>query len=789
MLTRICLCAAVGVVGSSIRGADDIDCFDMCALAVDTSECSRTFCNEHDHCEGIYQNGADFQLVWGLIDPPTYWNEVSCESALAYNQANRRNVHIRFRDESEDGGRVGSRRRLGHPHAHDLDQDDEEIHTDDAYSRIDEIDADDDANSDVSGDDADDEVDSVVDGFEDADDEVDFVVGGLADHVQPLNLDAFFANDSSFTKFDDIRARCLAALTTCVNIWTLAAPFWEHVCDVAPPLDELESAVNELFAMPEEWHLLPRSWSDMNEFLLSVGALSFILNNPQSVSPEDFMKSKRLFAIASKFNPDISSKYQELTASWEAPILPIHWSVVCVHCRGYSTSTVLPEHSIDNLATSMLSGATPQGVLAHLVHFLSRVESFDEYLCTNLPVFEFLQTNFEAGFSKISSRRNILSRFARKCSQYLKITHKDIERYLNAELTVLQRHQYPVSPLFSTEQDATSETFLPTAIEWFNIMDKLDFIHPFSPQVTFTDSPASGNGPRKEWISKLIRVAFDPANGYFEYSDERNLYVTPTSVASISLHHYRQIGRMVGLGVKDGLSMEISLTPACVSLLHGGNAGLFNMDEFLYTHDPQYATDTLKLKHDFIGNAFVPGLFEFPNGEPLTDSSKINEYIAAVRNDKLFPEHVISRMTMLLAGIYDVLPYGILEYYTIQHIDHLLRGDVTPISTTALRTMVEYIPKSAKDYPEVAWLWELLDESSEEQLEAFLSFISSAPRPPINAAELGEWMQITFSHHSDRMPKSQTCFKQLILSRYKDKETLKKLSRLAFDHCKSMERK
>ena len=309
------------------------------------------------------------------------------------------------------------------------------------------------------------------------------------------------------------------------------------------------------------------------------------------------------------------------------------------------------------------------------------------------------------------------------------------------------------------------------------------------PTVEFRDSEARGDGPRNVWVSNTLREAI--GRGYFVFSDERELYMKPAPLPSGAaarrsrLSDYVLLGRLIGFALRLSISSGIWFTPACLQMLRSAND--FD-DEFAETvweiEDPVAAHSTHLLAVDDIGEMKgydFPPLSEKPSRKRKMEtlsSENVDSFVKATRNHRI-NFSVRLQMRAILQGMYDVLDYGSLEYLTIAELEEKLRGpafiDVHQLKDSTTLT----VPATTQH---VEWFWDVVGSYTQEELEKLLTFVTGAHRPPIGGFPDAYIQLAVEPDNVDYLPKAQTCFKRLILSKYTDKATLKQKLDYAIQH-------
>jgi hypothetical protein len=314
---------------------------------------------------------------------------------------------------------------------------------------------------------------------------------------------------------------------------------------------------------------------------------------------------------------------------------------------------------------------------------------------------------------------------------------------------------------------------------------------------------------------------FLPSFGLFEYSDEREVYMKPrplvvpigspdgqepgTPLSGEPLKRYllayRQVGRLIGLALDDGVCPGISFTDGALSFLLYPNTIDLNEIVLLGKESPATRASFEKMiQTDWTNEAqaAVLGEIDFAGLKPHGESehvSKANvaEYVQLSAKRKVFGS-IADQMMSIVHGLNEVLPLGHLSFLTPEEIFRMLRGE-PQIDRENLRASTMYFPDNMNSDPQIAWLWEIIGGLSEAQMRDFIKFVSGSSYPPIHnfTGHSGDrkWLQVSVEPalKLDQAPLSQTCFVQLRIPRYSTQEIMRERIIFAIENAKSMETK
>ena len=135
-----------------------------------------------------------------------------------------------------------------------------------------------------------------------------------------------------------------------------------------------------------------------------------------------------------------------------------------------------------------------------------------------------------------------------------------------------------------------------------------------------------------------------------------------------------------------------------------------------------------------------------------------------------------------LKGLYSMIPKKFLKLFKIEELELLISGfqtiDVNKIKEKTTYEGVTYEGVYGDNQARyesdntIVWFWEILHEHEEDQefLKKLLQFVTSSSKIGIHFS-----FNITKNNENARVPVAHTCFNQLVLSNYNDKEQLKKM--------------
>ncbi|RXG70066.1 Ubiquitin-protein ligase E3C [Armadillidium vulgare] len=306
--------------------------------------------------------------------------------------------------------------------------------------------------------------------------------------------------------------------------------------------------------------------------------------------------------------------------------------------------------------------------------------------------------------------------------------------------------------------------------------------------VGLDEAGIDGGGIFREFLSELLKTAFDPNRGFFLLTRDNTLYPNPSSrlIADDFEKHYYFVGRMLGKALYENLLVEIPLAGFFLSkLLSGSNSVEF---QHLDSLDPELCKNLLSLKNyegdiqdlglDFtvlnaeLGQNYIDELI--PNGTniPVTNQNCI-EYIYRMADYKL-NKQIAKQCQAFKEGVFNVVGSRWLRLFDWRELQMMVSGASTPIDIEGLKTNTVYSGAYNENHPTIVTFWKVVSNFSESQCRQLLKFVTSCSRPPLlGFKELYPSFCIQPSGDEDRLPSASTCMNLLKLPEYKDENTLR----------------
>ena len=290
-------------------------------------------------------------------------------------------------------------------------------------------------------------------------------------------------------------------------------------------------------------------------------------------------------------------------------------------------------------------------------------------------------------------------------------------------------------------------------------------------------------GVRKEFFLLFIRQIFDPNYGMFSYNSKTRLYWFNHYTFEPKIK-YELIGIIFGLAIYNNIILDVKFPLTVYKKLLGINPTLEDMKEYdpeLYQNlkflkETQDANLKENLDIDFtvIDDKFGEKLtVELkPDGDKIpVDLSNKNEYIDLFIN-WFFNDSIKDVFKSFEKGFYRVFNRDLSKILSPEELELIICGTHV-LDFNELKKVCRY-EEYTEESQTIIDFWDVVLQFTEEDKKKFLSFVTGCDRAPIDG--LGS-LPITISNGGtdlEQLPSAHTCFNNLILPNYNDKEKLKK---------------
>ncbi|KAJ3022338.1 UNVERIFIED_CONTAM: Ubiquitin-protein ligase E3B [Siphonaria sp. JEL0065] len=320
------------------------------------------------------------------------------------------------------------------------------------------------------------------------------------------------------------------------------------------------------------------------------------------------------------------------------------------------------------------------------------------------------------------------------------------------------------------------------------------------------------NGVFKEFLEDMCKRAFAADFGLFRTTDDGNC--VPSMSSSIHDDHLQLlafVGRIFGKALYEGIVIDIPFA----TFVYAKMLGRLNFFEDLPSLDTQLYKNLLFLKH-YEGDASDLGLSftidESMFGKIVTKEIKPGGAGIMVANENKYEYiHIMSdyrlnqeckaQFKALVGGFRAVMPERYIRFFSPRELQTLMSGENVDFDVSDLRKHTCYEGGYFDGHVTIRSLWQVVEEMSPKEKNAFLKFVTSCSNPPVGgfrhldppftirfvaaissddadtspAAQFGKAIGSFFGVGKDatRLPTASTCFNVLKLPAYQKKSSLK----------------
>ncbi|ALC41873.1 CG3356 [Drosophila busckii] len=317
---------------------------------------------------------------------------------------------------------------------------------------------------------------------------------------------------------------------------------------------------------------------------------------------------------------------------------------------------------------------------------------------------------------------------------------------------------------------------------------RLKFRIQFISSLGLDEAGIDGGGVFREFLSELIKTAFDPNRGFFMVTTDNKLYPNP-NVADLFgdfEKHYYFIGRILGKAIYENLLVELPLAEFFLTKLAGKYSDvdihqLASLDPELYRnllYLKDYPGDVSELNLDFtvasssLGQTQIVELKPQGQSTPVTNSNRI-EYLQLIANYKLNVQ-IKRHCKAFRKGLSNVLPIEWLYMFSNKELQILISGAEIPIDLEDLKKHCKYGGEYTPEHPSIVAFWAAVEGFDDLQRRQLLKFVTSCSRPPLlGFKDLDPPFFIQNAGDMERLPTASTCTNLLKLPPFNTVEQMR----------------
>jgi ubiquitin-protein ligase E3 A len=320
-------------------------------------------------------------------------------------------------------------------------------------------------------------------------------------------------------------------------------------------------------------------------------------------------------------------------------------------------------------------------------------------------------------------------------------------------------------------------------------------------------------GVSAEFFRLVVTELCSKQYGLFDYNEElRHLWWNAEQADPSKIDLYYLAGTLFGLAAYNAHSINVSFpaifykqllttpidSPASSSTsfsladLHSLDPRLVQSLQQLLAYDAPDLEDVFQLSFTVDQQVRKKGkdgeeLIEIHTAElieggaktPVTQANKLN-YISLLTTF-ILSSSIHPQQQSFIRGFRSVCQGRSMQMFTPSDLQLLLIGQPS-WDWKALRQSARYEGGYTRETEVVKWLWEVMDELTQEERLKLLLFVTGSSRAPLGG--LGELRIVVQKNggDSEQVPTASTCFATLLLPEYSSKEKLAKKLRTALEH-------
>ena len=299
-------------------------------------------------------------------------------------------------------------------------------------------------------------------------------------------------------------------------------------------------------------------------------------------------------------------------------------------------------------------------------------------------------------------------------------------------------------------------------------------------------------GLKKEFFMLLTRQIFNEKNNLFSYINKSRLFWFNINLNG-EISKYELIGIILGLSIYNGIILDIKFPLAIYKKLLQIEPSLEDIKEIdkelynnfcylLNTDDENLEKDldtnfTVLIEKD--GKKIIIPLIE--HGENIMINNKNKKQYIDLYIDWYFNKSIKEYYINFEKGFYKVFDKDLSKILSPEELELIICGS-SNLYFNELKDACIYKDGYNKDSLTIKYFWEIVFDLDEVEKKKLLSFITGCDRAPING--LGNLIISITKIGTDinKLPSALTCFNNLLLPDYKDKNILKKFLFIAINY-------
>jgi len=299
-------------------------------------------------------------------------------------------------------------------------------------------------------------------------------------------------------------------------------------------------------------------------------------------------------------------------------------------------------------------------------------------------------------------------------------------------------------------------------------------------KIVFTgEEGIDSGGLTKDWFLLLSRCFSSPALKMFVTMPNGDLELKSGTISEIHLKRLKFVGKIIAKGVYDRQLVDLPLCTVLYKHLLGKEVHLEDLAEL----DPAlYKSLTWMKKNDITNVMFETfsvldeetkediDLKENGKDTEVTEENK-EEYIELMASWRA-KFQVAEQLDSFLGGIFSLIPQEAFQVFTIDELELLINGR-KEIDADEIRAYTIFQGGFDKDHAVVLWFFQAMRELESDEKAKILKFCTGTDRVPIDGFDPPFNLTEGVDMSEDSLPRTHTCFNQLVLPVYSSYEKLK----------------
>ena len=284
----------------------------------------------------------------------------------------------------------------------------------------------------------------------------------------------------------------------------------------------------------------------------------------------------------------------------------------------------------------------------------------------------------------------------------------------------------------------------------------------------------------------------EPPMRYWVFADESHSTLRPRSFGEMPTKTDRQrlflgllaSGRLIGIGLRYGITAGIRLSPASLSLLQNPGEG-WNLGDLCRQEDSAFWSGLEKIR-EF--NWTEPSVIEIASEMGVTQDGA-NQYILKQQFERVVSS-IRDPMMVVLRGINDVIRPGTMDVLSPAELAVAIGGPRELTPDMVINAFILPGDQVGEKHVMGAWFVDIVKDMTPIELAKLHKFVTGSPHPPIGGGLNGNrymLLQLHGARGTHLLPTAATCFKTLKTPIYDTPDKFRSKLHIAIEECVTIE--